>query len=358
VGTRPSTPGAGTRPSTPGVGTRPSTPGAGTRPSTGGRPSQQDLKNFLDLPSGGSGTRPGAPSTQPVPGGGAAADFLQNRPPTAGQLPARPGDGERPGIGDRPGAGERPGAGTRPGAENRQDRRERISDNRAGRIDNRDQWRDNRNARRDYVHDHMKRYPLRRDFWQGHPYWARWAWTRPYRWATWAAVTGWFAWPRANTYAYGENVYYQDNSVYYGEDVVATSDQYAQQAYDITEAAPAVSEDDEWMQLGVYAITQDGEASGAPPTMFLQLAVSKTGVIAGMFFDQTSDESMEIEGAIDKKSQRTAWVGKGMKWPIMETGISNLTEEAAPALVHFEDGQTQQVLLVRLDDPKGEAATQ
>ena len=37
----------------------------------------------------------------------------------------------------------------------------------------------------------------------------------------------------------------------------------------------------------------------------------------------------------------------------METGISNLTEEASPALVHFEDGQTQQVLLVRMEDPEG-----
>jgi hypothetical protein len=124
------------------------------------------------------------------------------------------------------------------------------------------------------------------------------------------------------------------------------------------ETAPAVSEDDDWMQLGVYAITQDDEVAGPPPTMFLQLAVSRAGVMAGMFFDQTSDESMETEGAIDKKSQRTAWVGKGQQWPIMETGISNLTEEAAPALVHFEDGQTQQVLLVRLEDPKGETATQ
>jgi len=37
----------------------------------------------------------------------------------------------------------------------------------------------------------------------------------------------------------------------------------------------------------------------------------------------------------------------------METGIFKLTEEAAPALLHFEDGQTQQVLLVRLENPEG-----
>jgi hypothetical protein len=203
----------------------------------------------------------------------------------------------------------------------------------------------------------MKRYPLRGEFWLKHPNWGRWAINRPYRWATWAVVTSWFpwGWSQPSTYSYGNNVYYQNNSVYYGDEVHATADEYAQQAYAITESAPAPTESDEWMSLGVFAITQDGEKSGPPPTMFVQLAVSKTGIISGTFFDQTSDQSSEIEGAVDSKSQRTAWVGKGKQWPIMETGVSNLTEESAPALVHFEDGQTQQVLLVRLDEPEGSA---
>jgi len=35
------------------------------------------------------------------------------------------------------------------------------------------------------------------------------------------------------------------------------------------------------MPLGVFAITQDGEPTGANPTMFLQLALSKQGIISG-----------------------------------------------------------------------------
>jgi hypothetical protein len=35
----------------------------------------------------------------------------------------------------------------------------------------------------------------------------------------------------------------------------------------------------------------------------------------------------------------------------METGIYNLTGHDAPALLHFEDGQSQQWLLVRLEEP-------
>ena len=36
----------------------------------------------------------------------------------------------------------------------------------------------------------------------------------------------------------------------------------------------------------------------------------------------------------------------------METGIYNLSENEAGALVHFADGQTQQWQLSRLDEPE------
>ena len=34
----------------------------------------------------------------------------------------------------------------------------------------------------------------------------------------------------------------------------------------------------------------------------------------------------------------------------METGLANLTQDTSPALIHFADGQTQQVLMVRLPE--------
>jgi hypothetical protein len=42
----------------------------------------------------------------------------------------------------------------------------------------------------------------------------------------------------------------------------------------------------------------------------------------------------------------------GKSRPIIETGLSNLTQDTTPALIHFADGQTQQWLLVRLEEPK------
>ncbi|MFV2067944.1 MAG: hypothetical protein ACC645_13305 [Pirellulales bacterium] len=287
-------------------------------------------------------------------------------------MPAeRPGGGKRPGIGERPGAGERPGTGegrpaeNRPDrVENRQDRRDNLAENRPDRIENREGWRDNRNQRRDEVQNQIgDRHPNRRnwfndDYWRRHRH-AHWHfrpgvnWWRP---ATAAALTGWLASSSSQPayYNYGENVYYQDDSVYYGNDPVATAEEYTQQAEQIATSVPEADPDSvEWLPLGVFALTQDGQSSGADPTMFLQLAVSKEGIIAGTLQNTATDSVQSIEGMVDKKTQRTAWTVVDKTRPVMETGIQNLTEETAPALVHFADGQTQQWLMVRLDEPDG-----
>jgi len=191
-------------------------------------------------------------------------------------------------------------------------------------------------------------------FWADHPNWAQWRINAPYRWATWAAISGWvgYGWSDSVGYSYGENVYYDDGQVYYGDQPVATEEEYAQQAEDIATSAPDVAPDkQDWLPLGVFALTADGQKSGAPPTMFLQLAISKTGVISGLLNNTATGTTQEIEGMADKSCQRAAWTVKDKNRPIMETGISNLTQDTAPALIHFADGQTQQWLLVRLEDP-------
>ena len=145
--------------------------------------------------------------------------------------------------------------------------------------------------------------------------------------------------------------------MYYGDQPVATTTEYAQQAAAIASNVPtAEPAATDWMPLGVFAVTHDGEPTGAEPTMFLQLAVSKQGVINGTWQNTSTDDSQQIEGMVDKQTQRAAWTPDGKSWPVMETGIVNLTQDTTPALVHFEDGSTQQWLLVRLDKPKDGAA--
>jgi len=311
----------------------------------------------MPRPGGATGPRPGSGGPRPGAGGGAAADFLRGEGARPGQLPGGVGD-RRPGAGVRPGeAGLADGrgaaardalqAGQRPA-----DRR--PASHRPERIENRDQWRDNRGERRGEVWDQVQDNYPRLDFWTDHPNWAAWRINRPYRWATWGALTGWVGYGAvaAVPYSYGDNIYYEGDSVYSEGQPVATVDQYAAQAEQIADSAPATAPADaEWLPLGVFAMTEDGQANGAAPTLFLQLAISKEGVLSGLYNNQVTGDSQEIEGMADKQSQRAAWTIKGKQRPLMETGLSNLTEDTAPALLHFADGQTQQWLLVRLPDP-------
>ena len=159
-------------------------------------------------------------------------------------------------------------------------------------------------------------------------------------------------------YDYGTNLYYEGDNVYYDGEVVATTEQYAQQAQEIASNIPDVQPDDvEWLPLGVFALTEK-EGSAEDSTLFIQLAISKEGIIAGSFQNTATDTAFEVEGTIDTKSQRAAWAPVGESWPIMETGIQNLTENETGALIHFEDGQTQQWTMVRLDEPEQDGADQ
>ncbi len=105
------------------------------------------------------------------------------------------------------------------------------------------------------------------------------------------------------------------------------------------------------MPLGVFAMTSDGQSAGVDPTMFLQLAVSKQGIINGTFQNTATKTAQAIEGMVDKQTQRAAWTVVGKSRPLMEVGIGNLTQDTTPALVHFPDDSTQQWLLVRMDEP-------
>ena len=302
--------------------------------------------------------------------GGAAAEFLKDRPstlpttrpaagdlasrPGASTLPARPGgDVGRPG---RPGDGDigRPG---RPGEG-------QWATHRPDRITDRAQWNDWRQNNftnvNNYCHGHWDHFHN----WYGHNWWNHypgWRWRFPnnvnwWAWGTWAAVSSWIPWGWGEPvyYNYGSNVYYQGDSVYYGDQPVATSAEYADQAQQIATSIPDVDPaPEDWMSLGVFAMVPDGESTSADPTMFVQLAVSKQGIIAGSFTNSATSTEKSLEGMVDKQTQRAAWTEVGRTRPIMETGVSNLTQETVPALMHYADGTTQQWLLVRLEAPEG-----
>jgi hypothetical protein len=154
-------------------------------------------------------------------------------------------------------------------------------------------------------------------------------------------------------------MYYQDDMVYTNDQPVATAEEYAQQAEVIATSIPDVMPaESDWLPLGVFALTTDGQPTGADPTMYMQLTVSKQGIIAGTFQNTATGAAKSVEGMVDKDSQRAAWTAVGETRPLVECGIANLTQDSAPVLVHFDDGSTQQWLMVRLPEPKAPASPQ
>jgi hypothetical protein len=375
-GTRPGAgrPSTGDLPSLAGGAGTGSRPSAGSRPGFNGRPTGSQLDSFLDIGAGSRpsmGGRPGEVSGGRIPGG-AANVFLKDLPsafpPDAGlagrsrpsTLPAtRPalgGGAQQNRLNDvgRPG---RPGDGNwanhlpnhRPDWNQYNDWRH-------------DHWANINNNWNNHWHNnwHGCNHWFDGKWWNNHPGW-RWHYGNGFNcwgWATWGAMTTWWptwGWSEPIYYNYGNNVYYQDDMVYYGDQPVATSDEYAHQAEQIATSIPADAEPapEDWMPLGVFSLTAGSESSSTEdPTLFLQLAVSKEGIISGSLQNTTANTVKQMEGMVDKQSQRAAWTVAGETRPIMETGIGNLTQDTAPALVHFADGTTQQWLLVRLDKPK------
>ncbi len=165
----------------------------------------------------------------------------------------------------------------------------------------------------------------------------------------------WFAYDSAPPvyYDYGNNVVYQDNSVYINGQDAGTSQQYYDQAEDLATAGAdaAASSDGDWLPLGVFAMTQQGHENS---NMVIQLAVNKAGVIRGNFTDTASNKTETVQGSIDKQTQRAAWTIGDNRSTVIETGLYNLTKDEAPALVHFGADRTEQWLLVRLNKQDGQ----
>jgi len=182
--------------------------------------------------------------------------------------------------------------------------------------------------------------------------WGTAAWSA----ATWPAVGTWLAWNATPAYYdYGDNVTYQNDSVYYGSQPVGTAQQYYQEAVDIADSPSAKqpSADVQWLPLGVFGLMAQGQST---PAMVFQLAVDKAGAIKGNYYDQVTDTMAPVSGSINRKEQRAAWQVGANKNLVIETGLYNLTQDHSTALVHYGADRTQQYVLVRIKQPNQQEA--
>jgi hypothetical protein len=152
-------------------------------------------------------------------------------------------------------------------------------------------------------------------------------------------------------YDYGSTLVIINDTVYLNGQKVSSATEYAQQADALAQtgrrAQPAA--DEEWQPLGVFGLMQGDEETAQ--RMF-QLAVNKAGVLRGNYYDAVADHTLPVYGSLDKKTQRVAWSIGDKKEIVFEAGMNNLTQNETTILVHFGKESSQQMLLVRLEEPK------
>lgn len=185
----------------------------------------------------------------------------------------------------------------------------------------------------------------------------------PGKWAV--ATTAWAtaAWATAGAYCgcsgegcyydYGENVTYQDDTVYYGEQPVASAEQYYDQASQIA-AGGETAQNEEWLPLGVFAVI--AEPTQTQTDKVVQLALNREGVVRGNLHDFLADKVIPLTGAVDKKTQRVAMKIEGNDTVVVETGLYNLTNDEVPVLVHFGPKGAEDRILIRLQQPADQQA--
>jgi len=403
-------PGAIQRPNADGAGgvQRPNVghPGGIQRPNAGGA-------GGLQRPNGGGsgGTQRPNAGGQGAPSSAALHDFLGTNTPNAGaanRLPegiqrlgaGQPGGIQRPGprvlgaVNQPPaaGGGARINAGDRTniGADARNTvavggnttnvnvgnvnvgNRVNYSDNRQAWVSQRQNWGNNvRTGVAGRYNNVFNESFYRGGFVRGgYNYYGGWVGRGPYyAWSpvTWAAMGTFFgaAWVNAHPtyYAYGQggNVYYENNVVYVNGQAEGSPEQYYQQAQALAAAAPPTDQingqQQEWLPLGVFALTSEDTGDSQA---VVQLAVNKQGVIAGTYYNEANQVNRPIQGTVDLNTQRAAmgFADKKNADLVLETSVNNLTQDEAPALLHYGAEQSQPMLLVRLKQPAGQAPSQ
>ena len=137
-----------------------------------------------------------------------------------------------------------------------------------------------------------------------------------------------------------------------GQDV-GTSQDYAQQAINLADQGQKATAPptEEWKPLGVFALGQGTETTSND---VFQLAVNKDGILRGNYYDGVMNTTTPVYGSVNKKTQRVAWTIGKKNDRVFDAGLWNLTQSQAPVLVHFGKDRTQQMLLVRVQQPSTE----
>ena len=155
-------------------------------------------------------------------------------------------------------------------------------------------------------------------------------------------------------YDYSQNVVYDQGTVYYGDQPVATAQQYYDEAAHLADAGQNTS-DEQWLPLGIFAVAAEGQTS---TDKLIQLAVNKDGAIRGNYQDLIADKITPIVGSVDKETQRVAMKIEGNDTLVAETGLYNLTNDEVPVLLQFGADRQENRTLIRLSEEEAAGGAQ
>jgi hypothetical protein len=207
-----------------------------------------------------------------------------------------------------------------------------------------------------YVRQAVAHYPCFRPGWYtrypGAWFAAGWAAGAVWRAATWGVCSNFGGYSGETPYYdYGENVVYQDDGVYMDGQKTFSAEEYAQQSMSFADAGRAakVSNEDEWLPLGVFAMVKEDEKTS---NHIFQLAMNKQGIIRGNYYDAVTDSTAQVYGSVDASTGRAAWTVGERKTPVYEAGIANLTKNETTMMVHYGQDRSQQFTLIRIEEPQ------
>lgn len=158
------------------------------------------------------------------------------------------------------------------------------------------------------------------------------------------------------------NVTYEGPNVYINGNPAGTQADYYNQAEQLASAGQQYVDttsnsgssgggNSQWQPLGVFSLAQKGQTQSS---MLFQLAINKDGIVRGNYMNQLTNETDQVYGSLDKKTQRISFtIGQNTdNSTVFDTSLSDITKDDAPVLVHYGPNNTQAMMLVRLPAPQ------
>lgn len=185
-----------------------------------------------------------------------------------------------------------------------------------------------------------------RNFFDGHNIGVDYArtganWWRP---AAWGTLASWGAWNWGVPYYYDYDGYtYPITTTDYSSTTTTPTTVQSTQTNQTIATA-----DQDWLPLGVFAVGSDAN-SAMQSNRIIQLALNRSGEIAGVYYNSSTDTAHDLTGKVDPNSQIAYWsLADRTDSPIASTSMYNLTEDETPINVHFANSLDQTWTLVRL----------